>query len=137
MPKSFYAVKRGFNKETNKEVTDIISRNWAEIKSLVIGYDNARYKGFNSEEEAKVWLSVVDKTDAEKRAKQTIEKAKEELGIECNTKVNDELRLSIDIEDIKVLKKKGYSKHEIFYNFVESIRDVLEKAYDPSLEIPF
>jgi hypothetical protein len=82
MAHNFYAVKRGFDKKLNKEVYDIIESEWSKVKPLVIGYDNARYKGFDTEEEAKTWLSVVDRTDAEKRAKKTIDQAKKDIGIE-------------------------------------------------------
>lgn len=85
MAHNFYAVKRGFDKEKNQEVHDIIESDWYKVKPLVIKYENSRYKGFDTEEEAKAWLSVVDKTDAEKRAKKTIDKAKEEIGIGNNT----------------------------------------------------
>lgn len=103
MAKNFYAVKRGYDKEADKKVYDLIFSDWSKAKPLVIGYDDARYKGFDTEEEAKVWLSVVDKTDAEKRAKKTIDKAKEEIGIGSNTnsKESDILR---EVECISIRK---------------------------------
>lgn len=82
MAKNFYAVKRGFDKKQNKEITDLIANDWYEVAPLVKGYKDARYKGFDTKEEAETWLSVVDKTDAEKRAKNTIDKAKKDVGIE-------------------------------------------------------
>ena len=63
MAKNFYAVKRGFDKDEGKEVTDLIFTDWKEVDPLVRGYQNARYKGFESEDAAKTWLSVVDKLD--------------------------------------------------------------------------
>ena len=82
MAHNFYAVKRGFNKKQNKEITDLIAEDWYEVAPLVKGYSDARYKGFDTKEEAETWLSVVDKTDAEKRAKSTIDQAKKDIGIE-------------------------------------------------------
>lgn len=129
MAKSFYAVKRGFDKKLNKEVSDIITSDWSEIKPLVVGYDNARYKGFDTEEEAKVWLSVVDRADAEKRAKKTIDQAKKDIGIESVVNNSDDLELNLDINEIEKLKDKGYSKAEVFYSFTKSIERYLEKVY--------
>lgn len=82
MAHNFYAVKRGFNKKQNKEVTDLIVDDWYEAAPLIKGYSNARYKGFDTKEEAEAWLSVVDKIDAERRAKSTIDQAKKDIGIE-------------------------------------------------------
>lgn len=82
MAHNFYAVKRGFNKKQNKEVTDLIVDDWYEAAPLIKGYSNARYKGFDTKEEAETWLSVVDKIDAERRAKSTIDQAKKDIGIE-------------------------------------------------------
>ena len=129
MAKNFYAVKRGFDKEQNKPVTDIIESDWAKIKPLVIGYDEARYKGFDTEEEAKVWLSVVDRTDAEKRSKNTIDKAKKELGIESNINSSGDLELNLDIKEIEALKDKGYSKYEVYYHLTKSLDGYLDKVY--------
>lgn len=63
MAKKYYAVKRGFDKDERKEVTDLIFTDWKEVDPLVRGYQNARYKGFETEDAAKTWLSVVDKLD--------------------------------------------------------------------------
>lgn len=129
MAKNFYAVKRGFDKEQNKPVSDIIESDWSKIKPLVIGYDEARYKGFDTEEEAKVWLSVVDRTDAEKRSKNVIDNAKKELGIESNVNNSGDLELNLDIKEIELLKNKGYSKSEVFYCLTKSLYGYLEKVY--------
>ena len=129
MAKSFYAVKRGFDKKLNKEVGDIITSDWSEVKPLVVGYDNARYKGFDTEEEAQVWLSVVDRADAEKRSKKTIEQAKKDIGIESIVNSSDDLELNLDINEIEKLKDKGYSRAEVFYAFTKSIDRYLEKIY--------
>ena len=69
MAHNFYAVKRGFDKKQNKEITDLIAEDWYEVAPLIKGYNDARYKGFDTKEEAETWLSVVDKTDAEKESR--------------------------------------------------------------------
>lgn len=130
MAKNFYAVKRGFDKEANKTVEDLVFTDWKDVKPLVVGYDDARYKGFETEEEAKVWLSVVDRTDAEKRSKKTIDQAKKEIGIESNINSSvDDLELNLDIKEIERLKEKGYSKGEVFYYLSKSLDGYLEKVY--------
>lgn len=92
MAHNFYAVKRGFDKKQNKEITDLIAEDWYEVAPLVKGYSDARYKGFDTKEEAETWLSVVDKTDAEKRAKNTIDQAKKDIGIESGLPWKEEVR---------------------------------------------
>lgn len=129
MAKNFYAVKRGFDKEQNKPVADIVESDWSKVKSLVIGYDEARYKGFDTEEEAKVWLAVVDRTDAEKRSKNTVDKIKKELGIESNVNNSGDLELNLDIKEIEALKDKGYTKYEVYYYLTRSLVDYLDKVY--------
>jgi viroplasmin and RNaseH domain-containing protein len=99
MAHNFYAVKRGFDKATGDPVVDRIFTDWATVKPLVIGYEDARYKGFDTEEEAKVWLEVVDKTDAEKRSKKTIDKAKKEIGVEPSELVKDVHEIADDYAD--------------------------------------
>lgn len=63
MAKNFYAVKRGFDKDRGEEITDKIFTDWKDVSPLVKGYSQARYKGFETEDAAKTWLSVVDKLD--------------------------------------------------------------------------
>jgi viroplasmin and RNaseH domain-containing protein len=116
MAKNFYAVKRGFDKNQNQEIKDLIFINWYEVAPLVIGYENARYKGFNTEEEAETWLKVVDKTDAEKAEKRATKQSnqiKKESNIEEN---NDNHFLPFDILLNKVVKELidiGYDKEHI------------------------
>ena len=110
MAKNFYAIKRGFSKKQNKEVYDIITDDWYEIAPLVKGYANARYKGFNTKEEAETWLSVVDKTDAEKRSKETIEKAKEEIGIDEDTHIVADKYADYLNKLLKEYKRLGWMK---------------------------
>jgi viroplasmin and RNaseH domain-containing protein len=97
MAHNFYAVKRGFDKKQNKEVMDLIVDDWYEVAPLIKGYSNARYKGFDTKEEAETWLSVVDKIDAERRAKSAIDQAKKDIGIES------ELPLEETHEDVHVI----------------------------------
>ena len=130
MAKNFYAVKRGFDKKQNKEITDIITDDWYEVAPLVKGYDNARYKGFDTKEEAETWLSVVDRSDAERRAKDTIDKAKEEIGIsdtDAHT-LADEYAEALD-KLIKEYKKLGWDKLATIGNLTSVIVREVEKIY--------
>jgi viroplasmin and RNaseH domain-containing protein len=130
MAKNFYAVKRGFDKKQNKEITDIITDDWYEVAPLVKGYNNARYKGFDTKEEAETWLSVVDRTDAERRAKETIDKAKEEIGIsdtDTHT-LADEYAEALD-KLIKEYKKLGWDKLATIGNLTSVIVNEVEKIY--------
>ena len=130
MAKNFYAVKRGFDKKQNKEITDFITDDWYEVAPLVKGYDNARYKGFDTKEEAETWLSVVDRTDAERRAKDTIDKAKEEIGIsdtDAHT-LADEYAEALD-KLIKEYKKLGWDKLATIGNLTYVIVNEVEKIY--------
>lgn len=115
MAHNFYAVKRGFDKKQNKEITDLIAEDWYEVAPLVKGYNDARYKGFDTKEEAETWLSVVDKTDAEKRAKSTIDQAKKDIGIESELPWKEEVHEDVHAvadEYADALKKllKEYKK---------------------------
>jgi hypothetical protein len=94
---NFYAVKRGFDKKQNKEVTNLIVDDWYEAAPLIKGYSNARYKGYDTKEEAETWLSVVDKIDAERRAKSAIDQAKKDIGIKS------ELLLEETYEDVHAI----------------------------------
>jgi hypothetical protein len=125
MAHNFYAVKRGFDKEKNQEVHDIIESDWYKVKPLVIKYENSRYKGFDTEEEAKAWLSVVDKTDAEKRAKKTLDKAKEDIGITNNNDVNP-----IFETIVQSFKDQGYSRSEALYKCIAGVVNAFDKTYD-------
>ncbi|MDP4143757.1 MAG: ribonuclease H family protein [Bacillota bacterium] len=52
-----YAIKKGFNFDTNEEVTDKIVSTWAECLKYVKGVKGAKYKSFENLEEAKAFLS--------------------------------------------------------------------------------
>lgn len=130
MAKNFYAIKRGFDKKQNKEVTDIITDDWYEVAPLVKGYNNARYKGFDTKEEAETWLSVVDRTDAERRAKETIDKAKEEIGIsDADTHtLADEYAEALD-KLIKEYKKLNWDKLATIGNLTSIVVNEVERIY--------
>jgi viroplasmin and RNaseH domain-containing protein len=137
MAHNFYAVKRGFDKKHNKEITDLISDNWYEVAHLVKGYDNARYKGFDTEDEARTWLSVVDKKDAEKRSKKIIDKAKEDIGIETDI-INKEHESVHKIAEIyseyqeklvKEYKKLGWGKLDTVGHLVAILVNVIDEVY--------
>ena len=122
MAKNYYAVKRGFDKENNKEIKDFIFDSWIDVKPLVIGYENARYKGFDTKEEAEVWLSVVDKKDAEKRSKDKVNRIKEDIGIV--TISNDPISL-LALE----YKRAGYSREEAIAKIIEGSIEIINQVY--------
>lgn len=132
MAKNFYAVKRGYDKKQNKEVTDLIFTDWYDVAPLVKGNENARYKGFDTEEEAKTWLSVVDKTDAEKRAKNIIDQAKKDIGIEESDAdthtLADEYAEALD-KLIKEYKKLGWGHLATIGNLTSVVVKEVEKIY--------
>lgn len=134
MAKNFYAVKRGFDKKQNKEITDLIADDWYKVAPLVKGYKDARYKGFDTKEEAETWLSVVDKTDAEKRAKNTIDQAKKDLGIEWLEPEKEPEKNVYEIANdyIDTLKKLLKEYKELNYTFNEAVgyftRVLIEQA---------
>lgn len=127
MAHSFYAVKRGFDKKQNCEVHDLIFTDWLDVKPLVNKYENARYKGFDTEEEAKTWLEVVDKKDAERRSKDQIENLKKDIGISYNS---NDLTLNINKEDIIALKNKGYSESDVFFALTKSLMYQISNVYN-------
>ena len=129
MAKNFYAVKRGFDKKQNKEITDFITDDWYEVAPLVKGYDNARYKGFDTKEEAETWLSVVDKTDAERRAKETIDKAKEEIIGDADTHtLTDEYAEALE-KLVKEYKKLGWDQMTTIGNLTSVLVNEVDKIY--------
>lgn len=134
MAKNFYAVKRGFDKKQNKEIMDLITNDWYEVAPLVKGYKDARYKGFDTKEEAETWLSVVDKTDAEKRAKNTIDKAKEDIGIEWLEPEKNVYEIANDYVDtlkklLKEYKKLNWTFNETVGYFTRVLIEQATKVY--------
>lgn len=129
MAHNFYAVKRGFDKKQNKEITDLIAEDWYEVAPLVKGYDNARYKGFDTKEEAETWLSVVDKTDAERRAKETIDKAKKEIIGDADTHtLADEYAEALE-KLVKEYKKLGWDQMTTIGNLTSVLVNEVDKIY--------
>lgn len=134
MAKNFYAVKRGFDKELNKEVSNLTFTDWNEVKPLVIGYDNARYKGFDTLEEAQVWLDVVDRSDAEKRSKKAVEKIKKDLSID-NDASDDKLDKAYREYEratqnlVNELKKLNFSHLETIGYIVSGVPYEVSKVY--------
>lgn len=116
MAHNFYAVKRGFDKKQNKEVMDLIVDDWYEVAPLIKGYSNARYKGFDTKEEAETWLSVVDKIDAERRAKNAVDQAKKDIGIESELPLeeahNDVHAIADEYADAATKLLKEYKKRK-------------------------
>lgn len=120
---NFYAIKRGFNKDNGEEVSDLILTDWSEAKPLVIGYENARYKGFLTKGEAEIWLSMVDRVDAEKRGSDAVEAFKKDItdGVKKELATNSSktvpetyiesddttLRLDINLEFVMYSMLKG------------------------------
>jgi len=129
MAKNYYAIKRGFDKKDNKKVTDLILDDWSVAGPLVKGYNDARYKGFDTKEEAEVWLSVVDKTDAEKRAKKELDKVKAEVGIDKD--VNQITNDYIDMLDklIEDYKKEGCTRISAIGNLTYVLVNEVDKIY--------
>ncbi|MDP4088136.1 MAG: ribonuclease H family protein [Bacillota bacterium] len=60
MAKKVYAVKEGYNSLKGERVSNIILDSWNECESLIKGVKGAKYKSFNSREEAEHYLSVED-----------------------------------------------------------------------------
>lgn len=129
MAHNFYAVKRGFDKKQNKEITDLIAEDWYEVAPLVKGYDNARYKGFDTKEEAETWLSVVDKTDAERRAKETIDKAKEEIIGDADTHTLADEYAEVLEKLVKEYKKLGWDQMTTIGNLTSVLVNKVDKIY--------
>ena len=61
---SFYAIAKGVDPETGEAITNKIVTDWNECKKYVLKVDKARYKGFVTEEEAKLWIEYIHKTES-------------------------------------------------------------------------
>ena len=134
MAHNFYAVKRGFDKKQNKEITDLIAEDWYEVAPLVKGYSDARYKGFDTKEEAETWLSVVDKVDAEKRSKDKIEKLNQEIKKGVATPLDDEsLTMQADIEN--AIRKYVVARHEAGISTSDMMNNILHICTEASTRI--
>jgi viroplasmin and RNaseH domain-containing protein len=127
MSKNFYAVKRGFDKELDKEVHDLIFKDWWSVKRLVAGYDKARYKGFETQEKAQNWLDTVDLSDADRKSKDKIDKLKEEVGIIDKSYISDFENSLADL--VKEYKTSGVKSEEAIGCIVRLIMDEVDKIY--------
>ena len=57
MGKKVYAIKEGFNSNTNEKIENIIVDTWAECLKFVKGVKGAKYKSFEDIDEAKKFLN--------------------------------------------------------------------------------
>lgn len=60
MAKKVYAIKEGFNFNTNEKVENLIVDTWAECQRYIKGVKGAKYKSFEDINEAKAFLSKGD-----------------------------------------------------------------------------
>ncbi|MGG7142382.1 viroplasmin family protein [Clostridium nigeriense] len=60
MAKKVYAIKEGFNFDTNEKVENLIVDTWAECQKYIKGVKGAKYKSFEDINEAKKFLSDGD-----------------------------------------------------------------------------
>ena len=67
MGKKVYAIKEGFNSNTNEKIENIIVATWSECLKYVKGVKGAKYKSFEDKNEAEKFLNgdpiILDKTD--------------------------------------------------------------------------
>lgn len=61
MAKKIYAIKEGFDSKLNQRVENKIVRTWTECLTYVKGVKGAKYKSFESLEEAKLYLNDTNK----------------------------------------------------------------------------
>lgn len=57
---AYYAVYKGFDRETKIEINRKIYDTWDEAKKYVVGIEDARYKGFSNKEQAEHWFDKLD-----------------------------------------------------------------------------
>ena len=57
MGKKVYAIKEGFNSNTNEKIENKIVNTWAECLKYVKGVKGAKYKSFEDINEAKKFLN--------------------------------------------------------------------------------
>lgn len=60
MGKKVYAIKEGYNSMKGEKVTNITVDSWSECEALIKGVKGAKYKSFNTKEEADKYLSEGD-----------------------------------------------------------------------------
>ena len=142
MAKNYYATKRGYDRHNKTEVKDFITTDWLEAKPLIAGYEEARYKGFETETEAQTWLENVDRIDAEKRAKRQIEEVRQDLGINPYEALSisdiDDVDSSKDVREltdyymldgVRIYKRQGFTKEQTCYEIMSRLYRALETAY--------
>ena len=118
MAKNFYAVKRGFDQENNKEIHDQIFETWDETKKYVKNdYENPRYKGFMTKEEAIAWLESVDEQDQKNKERKEKLHKNEQLVFDMEGNVHGELEGYDPNEQIQAATEK-------FSEVVHSFRDM-------------
>lgn len=61
MAKKFYAIKEGFDIKSNEKVENKLVDSWDECKKLVVGIKGAKYKSFESIDEANEYLNANNK----------------------------------------------------------------------------
>ena len=136
MAKNYYAVKRGYDKTNDTEIENLIFEDWYQVKPLVIGYDNARYKGFDTKEEAETWLSVVDSVDAKREKKDTnktdnnLEKSiAKHLSISA-TELDIEIAQTKALKEyMEFLKDKGYDYETCIGKITETVVRIASMVY--------
>ncbi|WP_163194118.1 viroplasmin family protein [Clostridium thermarum] len=60
MPKKYYAIKEGFDRDKGEKVVNLIVETWGQCESLIKGVKGAKYKSFTTIEEAKQYLAEAD-----------------------------------------------------------------------------
>lgn len=133
--KYYYAIKRGFDWETKEAITDTIVKSWPDCKKL-IRCPSPRYKKFASKEEAKEWLSTVDKEDAERKAHAELEPVREKIGLPENKPVDYmekyyELSIKNSLAGIMfAMKAHNVPKEEVKFKLEHMIDYVLPAVYN-------
>lgn len=61
MAKKVYAIIKGYDNQNNKEINSVIVNTWAECLKLVKGVKGAKYKSFESLDDAKAYLKEGEK----------------------------------------------------------------------------
>lgn len=65
---TYYAVYKGFDRETKTEINKKIYDTWDEAKKYVVSIEHARYKGFSDKEQAEHWFDKLDNIPVAKDA---------------------------------------------------------------------
>ncbi|MDF2613699.1 MAG: ribonuclease [Clostridia bacterium] len=111
MGKKVYAVKEGFNSETNEKVENKIVNTWAECLKYVKGVKGAKYKSFEDINSAKAYLSEASKM---------LKKGEDSYPEDC-------LHIYVDGSYNTHTKKYSYGLAAVKNNVVEYIESESEK----------